>query len=212
MENSFFEGYDNLFKEPKIERKYTIIFEYLKTILAESENGLMSKIATPHPKTRLDHILDVFLMAKRLIKTNKNVNKDVLLTAALFHDNEKIYREYCFKNNLKGLKVDLITYLIKNHSNNELMNHEDTPIELVLLIKAHEIVTSWGFNSLSLMEFESKKNLSQIRLIINGINKKINPKSIMQNNVVALHKQGWKIEEISKTLKISKSEIELILK
>jgi uncharacterized protein len=136
----------------EIDKKYKDIFEYVKLVLSDEDNNATKTQKFPF-RIRSEHIWRVFIWANRIIKNEKykNLNKDALLTAALFHDagyavsphsanhaenSEKIFREYCIKNNTIRTDEDFIAYLIKNHSNKGLMGNKDTPIELTLLMEA----------------------------------------------------------------------------
>lgn len=79
------------------------------------------------------------------------VNREVLYTAAVFHDvgygigedkclhaeeSARVFAEYAKEQNMDILFAEQVTYLIKMHSNKELLNVPDTMPELVLLMEA----------------------------------------------------------------------------
>jgi uncharacterized protein len=148
----------------KIDKKYTDMFEYIKLILTKNDTNA-TKIQTFPFRIRSEHIWRVFIWTNRLIENEKykKINKDALLTAALFHDSgyaisphstdhaensEKIFREYCVKNTIKRTDEDFAAYLVRNHSNKRLLEHEETPIELVLLMEA-DILDETGAMSIA---------------------------------------------------------------
>ena len=170
-------------REFKIEQKYIDIFDYVKKVYAEFDNH---ELITTAFMTRLESIWETFLWTTILCENNKRINKDALFTAALFCDagrfvpgeaisyaeqSEKIFREYYFKYNIKELDADFVSYLIKNHDNEELMTNRKTVMELLLLIQARMKVQSWGYTSLALYyEIDNKKNcvlFEKIRKYVN---------------------------------------------
>ena len=135
-----------------IDKKYLNIIEYIKTTLAENKVKA-TKLNNEFPfRIRSEHILRVFIWVNRLIDNQKyyNLNKNALLVASLFHDvgynlspesnehavnSEKIFKNFCKKS--KNIPdEDFIGYLIKNHSNKDLMKKKETPLELILLMEA----------------------------------------------------------------------------
>ncbi|MDR1705628.1 MAG: HD domain-containing protein [Clostridiales bacterium] len=104
-------------------------------------------------RRRSEHIKRVFAWAKRLADDcdSSAVDKEALLTAALFHDvgyaisdsganhaenSALIYDKYAVEKGYNHSKSAFISYLIKNHSNKDLLHREDTPVELIILMEA----------------------------------------------------------------------------
>ena len=115
-----------------IDEPYIKIFEDVKIILAESD-----KFYEIYPfRKRSEHIWRVFLWANRLSKNYRNINKDALLIATLFHDtgyaislsskehainSENIFRDYWNKDSMQKIDNEYTAFLIKNYSNKELL-------------------------------------------------------------------------------------------
>jgi uncharacterized protein len=131
---------------------YMELFDYVKKRLDEN-NMNATKIERFPFRIRSEHTWRVFNWAKRLIDTDeyKDLDNESLLTAAIFHDvgyaispksechadnSEIIFREYAKENSFKKDKEDFIAFLVKNHSRKDLMQKEDTPIELIILFEA----------------------------------------------------------------------------
>jgi uncharacterized protein len=133
--------------------RYNEIFKYVQELLKGDDNKA-TKLDERFPfRIRSEHIWRVFIWANRLIDEENlsTINKNALLIASLFHDigyalsphskshaenSEIIFREYCKNNFIEKEEEDFIAYLIKNHSNKNLMEFENTPIELILLMEA----------------------------------------------------------------------------
>ena len=77
---------------------------------------------------------------------------NALLIAALFHDvgyfqsiddhanrSANIFHAYAERKNYDKTQADFIEYLIRSHSNKELLSSDDTPLELILLLEADEL-------------------------------------------------------------------------
>ena len=130
-----------------IDERYIEIFKNVKAILAESD-----KFYEIYPfRKRSEHIWRVFIWANRLTENYYNINKDALFIAALFHDtgyaislsskehaknSEEIFKDYCKKYSLQGIDENYIAYLVRNHSNKELLNDKNSFIELIMLMEA----------------------------------------------------------------------------
>jgi uncharacterized protein len=131
--------------------KYIQMFNFVENKL----NGFndATKIEKFPFRKRSEHIWRVYKWAERLIDINeyKELDVDSLLIASLFHDvgyaraadpkfhaenSEIIFREYAKENNFDKKQENFIAYLVKNHSSKNLMDKEDTPIELIILFEA----------------------------------------------------------------------------
>lgn len=126
------------------------MYQFVKNYL-ESNNSELSQIGCFPFRKRSEHIRRVFLWAKRLTEGEPFINRDAVLTSAIFHDigyalplkdskhadnSAVICENYLKENNFDGEFIKLVVYLVKNHSNKELMKIADTPLELILLMEA----------------------------------------------------------------------------
>ena len=135
-----------------MEEKYFEIFNYVENELTQNDNRATKIEKFPFRK-RSEHLWRVYNWAKRLMDVNeyKNIDVESVLIASIFHDvgyaislnsedhainSEIVFRKYSKKNNIPKDKEDFIAYLVKNHSNKELMKKNDTPIELIILFEA----------------------------------------------------------------------------
>lgn len=121
----------------------------MKAMLHEKEvSATKSNIAYSFRK-RSEHSLRVLMHAKRLADFHPYANKDVLYTAAIFHDvgyavvkmnhalhSEILVREYLTSHHYDQAFINQVCFLVKHHSNKSLLHKEDTPIEMVLLMEA----------------------------------------------------------------------------
>lgn len=100
-------------------------------------------------RSKYQHTLRVLGWAKRLAEGRKDVNTDVLYTAAIFHDignaidreshaerGAKVFYEYGIKNGMDLSFIEKVKNLIFLHSSKESLKEKDTPIELILLMEA----------------------------------------------------------------------------
>ncbi|HAN43955.1 MAG TPA: hypothetical protein DCP97_01050 [Ruminococcaceae bacterium] len=106
-------------------------------------------------RRRSEHIKRVYMWAERILENQdypSGINKDAVLTAAVFHDagyalisddgimhaerSAEVFVEYALLHNYEPEKKDFISYLIRSHSDKQLMREMDTPIELIVLMEA----------------------------------------------------------------------------
>jgi len=102
-------------------------------------------------RKRSEHIWRVFAWAERLAEDcAENINREALLTAALFHDigyrfkrvqdhgvqGALIFKEYAEANNYEKNQREFIEYLISNHSRKDMLFDENIAMELVYLLEA----------------------------------------------------------------------------
>ena len=144
------------------------MYLFVKEMLVKN-NGEVSPKPYQSFRRRSDHSLRVVEWVK-LISKRYNVDHEALCIAALFHDvgrsdhnnddhgerGAKIFLEYA-KDNLKDFsreRIELIRFLIENHSDKSLLKKKDTRIELVLLQEAdildEEGVISIAWDNLTL--------------------------------------------------------------
>jgi uncharacterized protein len=129
---------------------YNLIFEFVKSYL-EDNDGEFSKVGHFPFRKRSEHIRRVFIWAKRLVEDKININKEAIFIAALFHDvgyavsvddsshaeySAEICQKYLSEQNFSPKLIDQVAYLIRNHSNKELLAAKDTPLELIILMEA----------------------------------------------------------------------------
>jgi uncharacterized protein len=157
---------------------YESMFIFVKNILKNNEDA--TKIEKFPFRIRSEHIWRVYNWARRLIDIDeyKNLDTDSLLIASLFHDvgyaispnskehaknSEIIFRKYSQENDFQKEKEDFIAYLVENHSNKELIDDENTPIELIILFEA-DILDETGVMSIlwDCMAEGAKENQSYI--------------------------------------------------
>lgn len=102
-------------------------------------------------RSKYEHTLRVLRWCKILIEDFTGVNEEILYTAAIFHDvgygesedkrfhaerSADIFLEYATQENIEPAIAEKVTYLIKMHSNKEMIMLPDTVPELVLLMEA----------------------------------------------------------------------------
>lgn len=131
---------------------YELYEEYLKYVkdYLTSHNGEVQPDPLMAFRSKYQHTLRVLGWAKRLAEGRKDVNIDVLYTAAIFHDignsNEgreshaergaNAFYEYGIKTEMDLSFIEKVKNLIALHSSKELLKEKDIPIELVILMEA----------------------------------------------------------------------------
>ena len=133
---------------------YEAMLNYVRAQLTDRE-GTATEIDHYPFRQRTEHCWRIFQWAQRLAEGpfTTPVDRDSLLTAALFHDvgyallpipdddghaekSAAIFEEYAAERRFDKDKQDFTTYLIRSHSQKALLNSEGTPLELVLLMEA----------------------------------------------------------------------------
>jgi uncharacterized protein len=102
-------------------------------------------------RKRSDHIRRVLMWAERLSEGYPDVNREALFTATVFHDvgyaklldgqkhaeiSAIICEHYLTENDFDSEMIEMVTYLVRNHSHKQLMADPHTPLELILLMEA----------------------------------------------------------------------------
>lgn len=101
-------------------------------------------------RSKYQHTERVFGWAKRLAEGRKDVDTEVLYTAAIFHDigstpesrkyhgklGAEVFYEYGIKTGMDLSFIEKVKNLIALHSSKELLKEKDIPIELILLMEA----------------------------------------------------------------------------
>ncbi len=128
---------------------YEEYLEYVKEqlLLNDGNNAPDCKMKF---RTKYDHIKRVLGWAKKLAEDRDDVDKEVLFTAAIFHDvgyakvmdkahaklSAKIFEEYAKSNDMDKHLYEKVKKLILLHSNKELLKESDTQLELIILMEA----------------------------------------------------------------------------
>ncbi len=130
---------------------YEQMFRYVKDYLVKTGCDEASRTIGYAFRKRSDHIRRVFQWAKRLTDGETGIHTEAILTAAIFHDigysllpedmehaeNSAVLCErYLAESSCDRAFIDLVTYLVKNHSRKKMMRSADTPLELILLMEA----------------------------------------------------------------------------
>ncbi|WP_195971118.1 HD domain-containing protein [Clostridium thermobutyricum] len=146
---------------------YNKMFNFVKTYLVDNDAEKFN--FGSNFRNRSEHISRVFMWSKRLLDDRYTINVEALLTAAIFHDigyavnsnnlspdeNSAILCEkYLTEEGFDFEFINLVTYLIKNHSNKELLTNEEVPIELILLIEANLLDETGALSIISDSMFE----------------------------------------------------------
>ncbi len=126
------------------------MFDYVKEKLILNQGEKCDHGAFPF-RMRSEHIRCVYAWAQRLISDDMNINREALLTAAIFHDSgygmyseKKSHAEqgaiecetYLKANGYEEDFINFVIYLVRNHSTKAMLTLEDTPLELILLMEA----------------------------------------------------------------------------
>ena len=129
---------------------YDKMFEFVKNYL-ENKEAETIKIGKFPFRKRSEHIRRVFMWAQRIVDGEAYINKEAVLVAAIFHDigyaisldkskhaedSATLCEMYLKENEYDIEFINLVTYLVRSHSNKELMTVSDTPLELILLMEA----------------------------------------------------------------------------
>lgn len=128
---------------------YKAYFTYVKEYLSEHRG-----IESPNPlhpfRSRFQHSIRVFHWCERLTEGMEHVDKEVLYTAAVFHDigyehrdNEhhaersaKAFHEYAVKQQMDETFAKKVEQLIACHSDKNRMREPNANLEMVLLMEA----------------------------------------------------------------------------
>lgn len=124
---------------------YNKMLDYVKQLL-EKNNALHTRFCF---RNRFNHIYRVYRWAMVLADDNPGCNRDLLLISAIFHDagyaygkldhaksSADVFMEYAKNTDLDSSLIENIYKNISLHSNKELMEKEDTQLELLLLMEA----------------------------------------------------------------------------
>lgn len=128
---------------------YKEYLKYVKDYLIE-HNGIVPPNSQMAFRSKLEHTIRVLGWAKRLADGRKDVDIEVLYTAAIFHDigysnkgkdshaerGAKAFYEYGIKKKMDLSFMKKVKNIIALHSSKELLKEKNVPIELILLMEA----------------------------------------------------------------------------
>jgi uncharacterized protein len=132
------------------ENMYEEIQQYMKETLEGNDDGATKSTRFPFRK-RSEHINRVFIWATRLLDGEPEINQDAVQIAALFHDigyavsahgadhaehSAALCEKYLLEKGYDTEFICFVTYLVRNHSNKELLTEMGTPPELIVLMEA----------------------------------------------------------------------------
>ena len=128
--------------------RYKDMFNFVEHKLIEG-NGIKSTRPYQTFRNRFEHTKRVYGWAKRIIDDLPNVNHEVLLTSAIFHDvgyscgkedhaenSARIFLEYAKENNFNQEFINQVYYCILNHSHKRFLWEDSSTPELILLLEA----------------------------------------------------------------------------
>ena len=128
--------------------RYKDMFNFVEQKLIDG-NGIKSTKPYQTFRNRFEHTKRVYGWAKRIMDDLPNVNHEVLLTSAIFHDvgyscgkddhaenSARIFLEYAKENNFEEEFIKQVHYCIINHSHKRFLWDESSTPELILLLEA----------------------------------------------------------------------------
>ncbi len=128
--------------------RYKDMFNFVEQKLIEG-NGIKSTRPYQTFRNRFEHTKRVYGWAKRIIDDLPNVNHEVLLTSAIFHDvgyscgkdnhaeeSAKIFLEYALDQGFDQEFINQVYYCILNHSHKRFLWDDSSTPELILLLEA----------------------------------------------------------------------------
>lgn len=115
----------------------------------EENNAIKPKKEAHKFRSRYEHSIRVYKWCKKLVYDLPNCNKDILYTAAIFHDvgyscgkdshannSKEIFLKYAKDNNFDDNFSNEVARIISLHSNKELLNDKNSSDELIILLEA----------------------------------------------------------------------------
>lgn len=128
---------------------YSHYLKYVENYLKE-HNGDMPSDPRLAFRSKFHHTVRVLGWTKRLAEGRDNIDRDVLYTAAIFHDigysgekskshaelGAKAFHEYTVKRNLEPSFSEKVENIIRLHSSKELLKADNVPLELIILMEA----------------------------------------------------------------------------
>lgn len=132
-----------------VNEKYMEYLAYVKEYLTQN-GGIVSRNPRHPFRSRFQHTIRVLHWCFRLAEGMEMVNRDLLYTAAIFHDigyadqdNEhhavrsgKAFHEYAIAHQMEDGFREQVERFIYAHSNKSLLYNKDTSLELILLLEA----------------------------------------------------------------------------
>ena len=123
------------------------MIDFVKKTLEEND-AIIDKRHNFVFRNRFEHSVRVFKWVKRLSVDFDDLDFDVALTAALFHDvgyangqmnhhllSKEIFKSYAKANNFNDEFIDKVSYIIENHSDKSLLKTTKNK-ELILVLEA----------------------------------------------------------------------------
>jgi Predicted HD superfamily hydrolase len=130
---------------------YTEMLDFVREYL-KSKDRESTTVGKTRFRKRSEHTERVYMWAQRLIEGEENIDRQALLTAAIFHDvgyadvtddysihgelGSVICEKYLSEHSFDTDFTKKVAYLIKNHSKKEMMQLPDTSVELIILMEA----------------------------------------------------------------------------
>lgn len=129
---------------------YTRHLQYVKDYLIKN-GGYYPPNPQYNFRCKYEHTLRVLHWCKILAEENHAVDKEILYLAAIFHDiaysgngnnsnhaekSANVFYEYAKENDMDSTLTEKVVYLIKLHSNKELLQESSTLPELIILMEA----------------------------------------------------------------------------
>ena len=128
--------------------RYKDMLDFVEAKLIEG-NGIRSTRPYQTFRNRFEHTKRVLGWAKRIADDLPNVDEEVLLTSAIFHDvgyasgkedhainSANIFLEYAKTNGFTQEFIDKVYYCVINHSHKRFLTDETSSPELILLLEA----------------------------------------------------------------------------
>lgn len=132
----------------EIRNNYATYMEYVEKVLVEADSDKCKR----HPfRSRSAHSRRVTQWAVRLCEGRDDVDKDVLILAAIFHDigqadddnephqtvGERMFRKFAKEQGFEEEFAEKVAVCIGTHSNKQLLEHpEELTMEQLLLMEA----------------------------------------------------------------------------
>lgn len=129
---------------------YTCYLQYVKDYLLKN-GGYYPPDSQYNFRCKYEHTLRVLHWCEVLAKENPTIDKEILYIATIFHDvaysgnsdnsnhaekSANVFSEYAKANNMDAWLTEKIAYLIRMHSNKELLQQVGLLPELITLMEA----------------------------------------------------------------------------
>ncbi len=124
------------------------MMDFVKNML-EKHNAIKPLKPNQSFRSRYTHSIRIYKWCERLVADLPECNKDILYTAAIFHDvgysygkenhaeaSAKIFREYGKENGFDKDFIDEVARIISLHSDKSLLKDPNSTPELIILLEA----------------------------------------------------------------------------